>query len=145
MNAYIYLLFEHKSSPDKFVAFQILRYMTRIWEKSLAEKEKSLPLVLPIVFYHGKRKWKVSENFSNLFEIHQDLENIREFMPEFRYFLLDVNKYEDENLAGEAALQVILQFFKHIFDDDLQSKLTAAFKKLIQQTDREKAFKILAL
>ncbi len=29
---YVYLLFEHKSWPDRRVAFQLLRYLTGIWE-----------------------------------------------------------------------------------------------------------------
>ena len=29
---YIYILFEHKSFPDRFTSFQILKYMVRIWE-----------------------------------------------------------------------------------------------------------------
>jgi predicted transposase/invertase (TIGR01784 family) len=29
---YVYLLFEHKSRPDRRVAFQLFRYLTRIWE-----------------------------------------------------------------------------------------------------------------
>jgi predicted transposase/invertase (TIGR01784 family) len=31
--AYLYLLFEHKSQPDKQARLQLLRYMTRIWEQ----------------------------------------------------------------------------------------------------------------
>jgi predicted transposase/invertase (TIGR01784 family) len=31
-DAYIYVLFEHKSSQDEWVAFQLLRYMLKIWE-----------------------------------------------------------------------------------------------------------------
>jgi predicted transposase/invertase (TIGR01784 family) len=30
--ANVYILFEHKSYPDRLVAFQLLRYMVRIWE-----------------------------------------------------------------------------------------------------------------
>lgn len=31
--AFIYLLFEHKSNPDRFTALQMLRYMVEIWEQ----------------------------------------------------------------------------------------------------------------
>src|SRR5947209_11883900 len=34
-SAYVYLLFEHKSSPDRWVGLQLLRYKSRIWEKVL--------------------------------------------------------------------------------------------------------------
>jgi predicted transposase/invertase (TIGR01784 family) len=36
--AYLYVLFEHKSYPEPMVAFQLLRYMVRIWEQEMDEK-----------------------------------------------------------------------------------------------------------
>lgn len=32
---FIYVLFEHKSFPERFVALQLLGYMVRIWEQAL--------------------------------------------------------------------------------------------------------------
>jgi len=53
----ISLLFEHKSYPEKFPHFQLLGYMLRIWEVQLKQKQKLTPII-PIVFYHGEKKWK---------------------------------------------------------------------------------------
>lgn len=49
---YIALLLEHKSTPDKFAAFQVSRYIIDLWEMALKEKQE-LPVVIPIIFYHG--------------------------------------------------------------------------------------------
>ncbi len=54
--AYAYVLFEHKSTPDRWVAFQLLRYMVRIWERNLQERGKLWPIV-PLVVYHGRDRW----------------------------------------------------------------------------------------
>ncbi|ABI67501.1 Rpn family recombination-promoting nuclease/putative transposase [Syntrophomonas wolfei] len=52
---YIYFLFEHKSYTRKDIAFQLLRYMMEIWEtKSKKEKADELPVIIPLVVYHGK-------------------------------------------------------------------------------------------
>lgn len=51
--AYLYLLFEHKSHPDVLVALQLLRYMSRLWERMLDQGHKPpLPPVVPLVFYN---------------------------------------------------------------------------------------------
>ena len=49
---FISFLLEHKSSPEKKTVLQLLKYLIRIWDKEY-ENEKVLPLVLPVVFYHG--------------------------------------------------------------------------------------------
>jgi predicted transposase/invertase (TIGR01784 family) len=50
--AFVYVLLEHKSSPEKTVAFQLLRYLLRIWEKH--KSSKKLPQIIPLVLYHGR-------------------------------------------------------------------------------------------
>jgi len=87
-SAFIYVLLEHKSSPDRWVALQLLRYLVRIWEKAQREGKRKLPLVFPVVFYHGKTEWKISEKFSALFEIGDELDALREFVPEFDYHIV---------------------------------------------------------
>jgi predicted transposase YdaD len=54
--AFVYVLFEHKSAPDEWVAFQLLRYMVRIWEAELEKKVRKLIPIVPLVLYHGRRK-----------------------------------------------------------------------------------------
>jgi predicted transposase/invertase (TIGR01784 family) len=44
--AYVYLLFEHKSKVDKHVSLQLLGYMTSIWKKTVPGP---LPVILPVV------------------------------------------------------------------------------------------------
>ena len=46
--AYLYFLFEHKSSLVKTTALQLLKYMVKIWEqKTDKEKAASLPIIIP--------------------------------------------------------------------------------------------------
>lgn len=55
--AFIYALFEHQSSIDRWMAFRLLCYIVHIWELFLKQnpKAKKLPLIIPIVLYHGPR------------------------------------------------------------------------------------------
>ena len=54
-NAYIHVLIEHQSSPDKHMAFRLLRYAVAAMQRHLDTGHKKLPLVIPILFYTGKR------------------------------------------------------------------------------------------
>ena len=52
--AFIYILFEHKSFADPKTLLQLLRYMTRIWDRYRRENSSGLlPPVLPIIVFHG--------------------------------------------------------------------------------------------
>lgn len=81
--AHVYLLFEHKSYPAALVAFQLLRYMVRIWEEMLREQpEAGLRPIIPLVLYHGRTQWHVHQNFGSLL---QGPEALRIYWPEFNY------------------------------------------------------------
>ncbi len=47
-NAYIHVLIEHQSSPDKHMAFRLLRYAVAAMQRHLDTGHKKLPLVIPI-------------------------------------------------------------------------------------------------
>ena len=46
-DAYVYVLFEHKSYPDPQIAFQLLRYMVRVWEYGLRQWGRLWPIMPP--------------------------------------------------------------------------------------------------
>lgn len=50
---YIYALIEHQSSPDAHMAFRMMRYAIAAMQNHLDAGHKTLPLVVPILFYHG--------------------------------------------------------------------------------------------
>ncbi|MBN1218943.1 MAG: Rpn family recombination-promoting nuclease/putative transposase [Anaerolineae bacterium] len=120
---YIYVLFEHKSYPDPLIAFQLLRYMVRIWEQALKQQEKLLP-VLPVVMYHGQAKWQVNLNFVGLFDLPEALQP---FVPDYEYWLCDLSQYSDIDIKAGVERVVILQvgllLLKYIWQDDVRDRL----------------------
>jgi len=109
-SGYIYILFEHKSYPYRLISFQLLKYISRIWDLSIkqrnAGKNVELPLVIPLVFYHGKEKWNISPKLSGILE--EIPKEINDYMPDFKYILYDLSKYSDEELKGSLVLRIFL-------------------------------------
>lgn len=55
---YLYLLTEHQSTPERFMAFRMLNYAVRIMEKHLSQSPGcELPIVVPLLFYNGERPY----------------------------------------------------------------------------------------
>jgi predicted transposase/invertase (TIGR01784 family) len=127
--AFIYILLEHKSSPDDLVALQLLIYLARIWQPNLRDRTKPLPLIFPVVFYHGEESWNVSRSFNTLFDF-TGLESLREYAPEFKYHLCDLSKIEITK--GEARLRAGMAALKYGRSDELPSRLREIFETIKQ-------------
>jgi predicted transposase/invertase (TIGR01784 family) len=118
--AYIYLLFEHKSYPEKLIAFILLKYMVKIWELECKQQPelRLLPPIIPLVFYHGKEKWNIGSRLSDSIFLG-DREELKVWIPDFTYTLYDFSPYSDAQIKGSILLKICLDLFKHIFDKDL--------------------------
>lgn len=53
-DGYIYLLIEHQSSVDRHMAFRLMRYAIAAMQRHLDKGHTQLPLVIPLLFYHGQ-------------------------------------------------------------------------------------------
>ena len=47
---YIYILIEHQSSPDRHMAFRLMRYAIAAMQRHLDKGHHQLPLVIPLLF-----------------------------------------------------------------------------------------------
>jgi hypothetical protein len=123
--AYVCLLWEHKSDPEKNVGFQIFRYEARIWEQVGFNDNGLLPPILSIVFYNGPAPWTVPQEFSALVDFAGSAA-LRPFVPEFRYVLCDLSTLDEARLKrGAAFLQTGMAAMRAAFSHDLDEKLSA--------------------
>jgi predicted transposase/invertase (TIGR01784 family) len=113
---YVYFLVDHKSSPDRYVSFKMLRYVTAVWT-SVTETElrqKKLPEVIPVVLYHGRRKWRYPLEIENLIDRVYTSGEIPPHIPRFRPIFVDLNSIRDEEIAGSARAVMTLIMLKYI-------------------------------
>ncbi len=116
---YVYVLFEHKSYPDRWVAWQLLRYMVRIWEREWQRERKLAPIV-PVVVYHGVQGWTAPRAFEALVAAPEAL---RGYVPDFSYRLYDLNEVEDAVLWQEMVIGSWLAVMKYIQRPELEVRL----------------------
>lgn len=64
----VFILFEHKSYPDRWVALQMLRYVVAIWQRqrSRSPGRNRLEEIVPVVVYHGLSRWRQSLQIADL-------------------------------------------------------------------------------
>lgn len=117
--AYVLILLEHKSAPDPRVAIQVLRYAALLWDQS----PLPLPLIIPVVVYHGAEKWRVGKKFSDLFGALPAGRHWLRYLPDFEYHLCDLSQYADDELHGKDGLAAQLKLLKYIFRPELTERL----------------------
>ena len=132
-DAYIYALVEHKSSPDALAPLQLLRYMTRVWADWTRDKKnkgKSLPIIIPLLFYHGQKRWTIPTSFAPLFG---DLpEILQPYIPNFTYELTDLGEIDDQNLSADKRLAALLRPMKYIFTTEIMLHLKGQDDELLK-------------
>ncbi len=125
IDSYLYMLFEHKSSPDKYVARQLLGYMNGIWSfatsKSNDEELKiALLPILPIVVYHGEEIWNVPIKLSGILKGYDLISKVqKEMVPDFEYLLIDIVR-DMKEIFDDVALKVVVKTLQYSHGDELE-------------------------
>jgi len=120
--ALVYLLFEHQSAQPSNgrMAERMLGYQVRIWDRWRAEhpKAKALPVILPIVMYHGVSAWSEPRSFDALLDTPAGLRPMLEpYLVRFMYLLHDLSEISDDELRHgalrTALAKLVTMCFKH--------------------------------
>lgn len=115
-DGYVHVLIEHQSSPDKHMAFRLLRYAVAAMQRHLEAGHKKLPLVIPVLFYTGKRRpYPYSTRWLDEFT-DPALAN-RLYITAFP--LVDVTIIPDEEIAEHRSMAALTLLQKHIHQRDL--------------------------
>ena len=116
-DGYIFLLLEHQSSPEHFMAFRLFKYMINICSQYLTKhpKAKVFPVIYPGIIYNGKKKYNVARNIWKLFN-NPDLAK-RLWVND--YPLINVHEIADEKLKEQIWSGILFFFLKHIHERQL--------------------------
>lgn len=115
-DGYIHVLIEHQSSPDKHMAFRLIRYAVAAMQRHLDEGHKKLPLVIPVLFYMGKRSpYPYSTNW--LHEFTDPVQALKLYSSDFP--LVDVTLIPDEDIMQHRSMAALTLLQKHIRHRDL--------------------------
>lgn len=119
-SGYVYVLIEHQSSPDENMAFRLLRYAIATMQRHLEAGNKTLPLVIPILFYQGKRSpypWSM-----NWLDAFPDPDTARELY--FHAFpLVDITLIPDDEIMQHRSMAALTLVQKHIRQRDMATLL----------------------
>jgi len=95
IDAYVFVLAEHQSSPDKLMPFRILEYIVGIWRRYLNDNGGAgLPAVIPIVVFCDPRglRWNAPTDIADMIDLPPRMRPLLEpHLPRMRLLLDDLN------------------------------------------------------
>ena len=148
----IYWLFEHQSSVDHWMVFRLLRYMVRIWTRWLDEHPgaERLPVILPLVLYHGASAWSAPTGFEDLVDLDGPGASALHHVPRFSILVDDLSAHTDRALRDRAMTvmaRLAVLLFKHgRSSPDLSDRLVSwaeAFRELMSMPNGLRAVLVL--
>ncbi|MEZ4266085.1 MAG: Rpn family recombination-promoting nuclease/putative transposase [Myxococcota bacterium] len=141
--AYVCVLFEHQSSVDPMMPLRLLLYMAAVWDRVWETHERRvirLPAIVPIVLYHGDRRWKAARDFQGLIALPPEiLACVVDYLPRFTFALNDLKRTDDADVQFHPILGLVLKALKHSRDPDFKARLpelTSAVVAALEQGDR---------
>jgi hypothetical protein len=111
-DAFVYVLIEHQSSDDPLMAFRMLRYVVRIWDRYLDQHPGAarLPAVIPLVVYHQHdgREWSSPTELTDLIDLDSTtVETMVEYLPQFRFLLDDLASIDEHALRARPVTPLV--------------------------------------
>ena len=115
-DSYIHVLIEHQSTPDKHMASRMFRYAVAVMQRHLDAGHKKLPLVIPVLFYTGKRSpYPYSTRWLDEFD-NPELAG-RLYSGDFP--LVDVTVIPDDEIMTHRSMAALTLLQKHIHQRDI--------------------------
>lgn len=113
---YVYVVIEHQSSPDNHMAFRLMRYAIAAMQRHLDAGHKTLPLVVPMLFYHGVTSpYPFSLNWLDEFADPQ----MAKTLYGCSFPLIDVTVMPDDDIVQHRRVALLELMQKHIRQRDL--------------------------
>ncbi|MEX9948335.1 Rpn family recombination-promoting nuclease/putative transposase [Providencia sp. wls1919] len=123
---YFYFLVEHQSSPDKLMGWRLMHYAFCAMNQHLQQGHQTLPLVVPILFYHGNQSpYPYSQSWTDCFE-WSDLAHSLYCNP---LPLVDLTMASDDELVNHRKVAAMELVLKHA---SLQGDVFGLSERLVQ-------------
>ncbi len=137
---YIYCVIEHQSTAVPHMAFRLMRYATAAMQHHLDVGNKTLPLVIPMLFYHGQQSpYPWSLNWLDEFENPQLARQLySEAFP-----LVDITVIPDDEIAQHRGVALLELMQKHIRDRDLMGLVDRLVSLLVTSTANDSQLQTL--
>jgi predicted transposase YdaD len=133
-NVFVFVLVEHKTTPEYWTMLQLLRYIVQIWVREYKAAEDQgrlegfmLPPILPIIVYHGERPFTAPIRFGKLI---RPVKGFEKYTLDFESILLDLTETNEKDLPEDLELYAVLSVMQAVFRQDVAERILLIYQKI---------------
>ena len=128
---YIFILIEFQTKNDHLIALRLMNYISLFYLHQVKQEniKPPFPPILPVVIHIGDDNFTKYRNFNQLINI--PYKSIKKYIPNFKYFLLDLNTFPKRTLARMAIHSKNIASLLFEIDKYNESDLSKNFNKII--------------
>lgn len=140
---WLQILSEHQSTIDYWMILRGLGMVHALWERhrNADPSARHLPAVLMYVLYHGAKPWSAPTSLDEVIVVPEEIrDDVRPYLPSFRFVLDDLHVASDESLAARAMepyCKLGLVVMKHARGAELRSKLAFHAREIVSLHRRD--------
>jgi hypothetical protein len=112
-----------------------LNFMVKIWHLHLEQEGFPLPVIIPVVLYHGSQRWTIGSEFLSLLD--DSAKELKEYCPNFSYILNELSEYTDDQIKGKVLARGALLLFKYVFQPGYEEKIPEILRLIFSVIDKE--------
>jgi len=144
--AYLYILIELQSTPDKYIALRVLEYLLTFYQDLLKQKKDlpdKLPSVFPIVLYTGKDPFNCAVSLEEL--IDKPYKRLMKYVPRFEYYKIAINEINEGKYGELIGLENIVAACFNLVRAEKKEKTLEAFERLVEISKEHRDYLIRAI
>jgi predicted transposase YdaD len=148
----IAILFEHQSTPDDHMPLRLLGYMLRTFEAQLNARSRKRPVpVIPVVLYHGSRRWTTPISFAEWMALTPAAHRlVSPFLPDFTYILEKRQPARPDAYRGSDTIRLVRLVLDHVrspgfFSSLADSDWSAVLVRLDKDATNQGVVPVLAM
>jgi predicted transposase/invertase (TIGR01784 family) len=135
---FLYLLYEHQSSNERWMNLRLLTYQVKIWEQFLknSPSAKRLPILITMVLHHGPTSWNGEVRMLHSYQLPGSLEQaLQGYLVDFTYILDDIRTQSSEDILSRTLpdyIKLVLLCLKYVRYADTIHEAVEHWKHVFQ-------------
>ena len=108
--------------------------MLNIWKLAAEQTSDKLPVIIPLLIYHGRYQWNVGLSLSDL--LQKIPLPVQKHVPDYEYVLFDLSRFSEEDIKGGIKGKLFFEVLSNILKEGFSERVVRILE-LINELEKQ--------